>query len=101
MQKKLSARMRIFASLFAVLFLVGAVVQWNDPDPYIWIAAYALASSLSVAARSSWVGCAIRLERDPCNQGCAREGKNLARLLLSAEAIPHAAKPAKWSPGED
>jgi len=50
MQEKLSTRMRIFASLFAGLFLVGAVVQWNDPDPYVWIAAYAFASSLSVAA---------------------------------------------------
>jgi hypothetical protein len=50
MQKKLSTKMRIFASLFAFLFLVGAIVQWNDPDPYLWIAAYVVASSLSVAA---------------------------------------------------
>jgi len=50
MQKRLSARMRIFASLFAFLFLVGGIVQWNDPDPYVWIVAYAVASSLSVMA---------------------------------------------------
>ena len=33
MQEDLSTRMRLFALLFAVLFLVGAIVQWNDPDP--------------------------------------------------------------------
>ena len=50
MPKKLSTSMRVFAALFASLFLVGAIVQWNDPDPYVWIAAYVAAASLSVAA---------------------------------------------------
>lgn len=26
--------------LLAVLFLVFGIVQWNDPDPYVWIALY-------------------------------------------------------------
>ena len=42
--------MRIASFGFAALFLVGALVQWNDPDPAIWIAAYAVAAGLSLAA---------------------------------------------------
>lgn len=38
------------ATFFALLFLVGAAVQWNDPDPLLWIAAYLACAGLSFAA---------------------------------------------------
>ena len=54
--------MRVAAGVFAGLFLVGAIVQWNDPDPLLWIVAYAVAAGLSLAAclgRPSRVACAV------------------------------------------
>jgi len=32
--------MKIFNILFCVLFLISAGLQYNDPDPYIWIPIY-------------------------------------------------------------
>lgn len=32
--------MKIFNLLFSLLFTVSAVLQYNDPDPYIWIPVY-------------------------------------------------------------
>jgi hypothetical protein len=32
--------MKIFNLLFAFLFLVAAILQYNDPDPYVWIPIY-------------------------------------------------------------
>ena len=32
--------MKIFNYLFAVLFLICAGLQYNDPDPYVWIPIY-------------------------------------------------------------
>lgn len=32
--------MKIFNLLFCVLFLISAGLQYNDPDPYIWIPIY-------------------------------------------------------------
>lgn len=32
--------MKIFNILFFILFLISAVLQYNDPDPYIWIPIY-------------------------------------------------------------
>lgn len=32
--------MRIFNLLFCLLFIVSAALQYNDPDPYIWIPIY-------------------------------------------------------------
>jgi hypothetical protein len=32
--------MKIFNILFSVLFLISAGLQYNDPDPYIWIPIY-------------------------------------------------------------
>ena len=32
--------MKIFNILFCVLFLIAAGLQYNDPDPYIWIPIY-------------------------------------------------------------
>ena len=54
--------MRVAAGVFAGIFLVGAIVQWNDPDPMLWILGYAVAAGLSLAAclgRPSRVGCAV------------------------------------------
>jgi hypothetical protein len=42
--------MRIASGCFAAIFLLGAVVQLNDPDPFVWILGYAVAAGLSVAA---------------------------------------------------
>jgi hypothetical protein len=32
--------MRIFNLLFCVLFVVSGALQYNDPDPYLWIPIY-------------------------------------------------------------
>jgi len=32
--------MKIFNILFCILFLISAGLQYNDPDPYIWIPIY-------------------------------------------------------------
>jgi hypothetical protein len=43
-------RLRLAAAIFAALFLLAAIVQWNDPDPVRWILAYGAVSVLSLAA---------------------------------------------------
>lgn len=49
---------RIAAIAMGLLFLVGAVVQWNDPDPLGWIAMYTTAAVASGAAgRVRWARC--------------------------------------------
>ena len=32
--------MKIFNIIFSILFLVSAGLQYNDPDPYIWVPIY-------------------------------------------------------------
>lgn len=32
--------MKIFNIIFSVLFVFFAALQWNDPDPYIWVPIY-------------------------------------------------------------
>lgn len=32
--------MKIFNVVFALLFVLFAALQWNDPDPYVWIPIY-------------------------------------------------------------
>lgn len=32
--------MKIFNIIFAILFLISAGLQYNDPDPYLWIPIY-------------------------------------------------------------
>jgi hypothetical protein len=39
------------AIVFGLLFLLGAVVQYNDPDPLLWVAIY-LAASLASFGRA-------------------------------------------------
>ena len=42
--------MRIALFLVAALFALAAVVQWNDPDPMLWIALYGLVAVVTVRA---------------------------------------------------
>lgn len=39
--------MKYFAYIFSILFVVFAVLQYNDPDPYLWIPIYLSAAWLS------------------------------------------------------
>ena len=39
--------MRIVALIFAVLFILSAVLQYNDPDPWLWIFLYGIAAVFS------------------------------------------------------
>jgi hypothetical protein len=41
---------RAVAALFALLFLFAAGVQWNDPDPLLWMLGYAAVAGVSAAA---------------------------------------------------
>jgi len=38
-----------------LVFTLAAFVQWNDPDPLLWISLYALAALLSLAAAAGRV----------------------------------------------
>jgi hypothetical protein len=38
--------MKIFNIIFAILFVIFAALQYNDPDPYIWIPIYLYAAVL-------------------------------------------------------
>jgi len=42
--------MRIFNIAFFVLFIIAAVLQYNDPDPYIWMPFYLYAAYLCFQA---------------------------------------------------
>ena len=60
--------MRIFAIVMAVIFVIFAVLQYNDPDPYVWIPIYLYAALLSilfyrgqVPAWLLWVSAAVFL----------------------------------------
>lgn len=41
---------RLICGSFALLFLLSAAVQWNDPDPARWIVVYAAVAAISAAA---------------------------------------------------
>ena len=45
--------MRWLDGLFVLLFLMSVVVQYNDPDPLLWMAGYGVAMGLTIAA---WFG---------------------------------------------
>jgi len=40
----------LLSGLFALLFGSAALLQFNDPDPALWVAAYASAAGLAAAA---------------------------------------------------
>ena len=39
----------IFNSLFLVAYLLSALVQFNDPDPWAWVAIYLAAAAMCIA----------------------------------------------------
>jgi hypothetical protein len=45
--------MRILNSIFIVLFISSALLQYNDPDPYIWIPVYLLGAFICFMALRS------------------------------------------------
>jgi hypothetical protein len=49
-------------AMFAAMFVVAAGLQYNDPDPAVWIALYAGAAAATMAAlhvRGGWVAAAV------------------------------------------
>lgn len=47
--------MKLFNLIFFILFLLFAALQYNDPDPYIWIPIYVYAASLCILAyQNKW-----------------------------------------------
>ncbi|MCB1137775.1 MAG: transmembrane 220 family protein [Leptospiraceae bacterium] len=46
---------RIYHSCLTFLFLVAAALQWNDPDPAVWIAFYSMPALLSLAEIFLWI----------------------------------------------
>ncbi|RYZ97599.1 MAG: hypothetical protein EOP47_21310 [Sphingobacteriaceae bacterium] len=42
--------MKIFNIIFGVLFIVFAGLQYNDPDPYLWVPIYLYAAGLCILA---------------------------------------------------
>jgi len=42
--------MRIACFVVSGVFLLGAVVQWNDPDPALWVLGYLVGAALSLHA---------------------------------------------------
>lgn len=47
--------MKLFNLIFFILFLLFAALQYNDPDPYIWIPIYVYAASLCMLAyQNKW-----------------------------------------------
>lgn len=41
--------LQIFNALFALAFALAALVQYNDPDPYLWVPTYLVAFGCCVA----------------------------------------------------
>lgn len=50
MTKHLS--IKIFNVIFCVLFIIAAALQYNDPDPYVWITIYLYSAILCYFAAS-------------------------------------------------
>lgn len=44
--------MKIFNLIFCLLFIVSAALQYNDPDPYLWIPIYLFGAYISFKAFS-------------------------------------------------
>lgn len=50
--------MKLINAFFAVIFLFSAGLQFNDPDPALWISIYgygALACALAFAEKDNWI----------------------------------------------
>src|SRR5690554_7675516 len=44
---KMNKGSSIFFGIWSLLFVVGALVQINDPDPLVWVSIYLIAAFLS------------------------------------------------------
>lgn len=60
--------MKVFNIVFTVLFIVSAALQYNDPDPYIWMPLYLYGAWLCFTAfrnqfniKLYWIGLAVYL----------------------------------------
>ena len=60
--------MKVFNIVFTVLFIVSAALQYNDPDPYIWMPLYLYSAWLCFMAfrkqfniKLYWIGLAVYL----------------------------------------
>lgn len=42
--------MKIINGIFIILFLLSAILQYNDPDPLLWMAIYSFGALLSLLA---------------------------------------------------
>lgn len=42
--------MKIFNLVFCILFVISAGLQYNDPDPFLWIAIYLFGAFISYSA---------------------------------------------------
>lgn len=42
--------MKILNAIFAVIFLISAVIQYNDPDPALWVAIYGYGALVCILA---------------------------------------------------
>lgn len=42
--------MKVFNIFFAVVFIVFAALQYNDPDPYLWVPIYLFAATICILA---------------------------------------------------
>ena len=42
--------MKVFNIIFCFLFIVSAALQYNDPDPYIWIPIYLIGATICFQA---------------------------------------------------
>ncbi len=49
---------RVLAGLFAILFAISAILQYNDPDAWVWILIWTLAATVSLAFVFDKVGVA-------------------------------------------
>jgi hypothetical protein len=60
--------MKIFNIIFAILFVLFAALQYNDPDPYVWMPIYLYAAVLCWLAfknkfypKAYWIGIIVYL----------------------------------------
>jgi len=53
--------LRIFAIIFGILFLVSAGLQYNDPDPLVWMLIWGLAGLIALASAFNKVSFVIPL----------------------------------------
>ncbi|SNR39073.1 Transmembrane family 220, helix [Maribacter sedimenticola] len=47
---------KILGYVFAILFAVGAILQYNDPDAMLWVAIYVIAAAISLAFAVQKIG---------------------------------------------